>query len=61
MENTLRDEQAIEDKRKDKIKEISKNMTYMELSVHPKYMDEFIAACFIPHTNLNLFPSLKKK
>jgi len=46
---------------KDKIKEISKNMTYMELSVHPKYMDEFIAACFIPHTNLDLFPSLKKK
>jgi len=44
---------------KDKIQEISKNMTYMELSVHPKYMDEFIAACFIPHTNMNLFPSLK--
>lgn len=45
---------------KDKIQDIAKNMTYMELSVHPKYMDEFIAACFIPHTNMNLFPSLKK-
>lgn len=44
---------------KDKIREIAKNMTYMELSVHPTYMDEFIAACFIPHTNMKLFPSLK--
>ncbi|KNZ42377.1 corrinoid activation/regeneration protein AcsV [Acetobacterium bakii] len=44
---------------KDQIREISKNMTYMELSIHPTYMDEFIAACFIPHTNMDLFPSLK--
>ena len=44
---------------KDKIQEISQNMTYMELSVHPTYMDEFISACFIPHTNMNLFPSLE--
>lgn len=44
---------------KDKIHEISQNMTYMELSVHPTYMDEFISACFIPHTNMNLFPSLE--
>lgn len=44
---------------KDKIREISQNMTYMELSVHPTYMDEFISACFIPHTNMNLFPSLE--
>ncbi|MBC3795756.1 corrinoid activation/regeneration protein AcsV [Acetobacterium tundrae] len=44
---------------KDKIREISKNMTYMELSVYPSYMDEFISACFIPHTNLKLFPSVE--
>lgn len=44
---------------KDKIREISQNMTYMELSVHPTYMDEFISACFIPHTNMSLFPSLE--
>jgi uncharacterized 2Fe-2S/4Fe-4S cluster protein (DUF4445 family) len=43
---------------KDKIREISQNMTYMELSVHPTYMDEFISACFIPHTNMKLFPSV---
>jgi uncharacterized 2Fe-2S/4Fe-4S cluster protein (DUF4445 family) len=30
-------------------------MTYIELSAYPSYMDEFIAACFIPHTNASLF------
>ena len=32
-------------------------MTYMELSTNPRYMDEFGAACFLPHTNRELFPS----
>ncbi|MEG0310835.1 MAG: ASKHA domain-containing protein, partial [Eubacterium sp.] len=40
---------------------IAQNMTYMELSVHPTYMDSFISACFIPHTDMSLFPSLQKK
>jgi hypothetical protein len=35
-------------------------MTYLELSAQPGYMDEFIAACFIPHTNETLFPSLNE-
>ncbi|MDR1061163.1 MAG: ASKHA domain-containing protein, partial [Clostridiales bacterium] len=30
-------------------------MTYIELSSHPAYMDEFIAACFLPHTDASLF------
>jgi hypothetical protein len=30
-------------------------MTYLELSSHPGYMDEFVAACFLPHTNEALF------
>ncbi len=34
-----------------KIHEIARNMTYIELSTDSRYMDEFIAACFIPHTN----------
>ncbi len=29
----------------------------MELSTNPRYMDEFVAACFLPHTNRELFPS----
>ena len=35
--------------------ELGRNMTYLELSDHPGYMDEFIAACFLPHTNTDLF------
>jgi uncharacterized 2Fe-2S/4Fe-4S cluster protein (DUF4445 family) len=38
-----------------KVVEISGGMTYLELSSHPGYMDEFVAACFLPHTNGDLF------
>jgi uncharacterized 2Fe-2S/4Fe-4S cluster protein (DUF4445 family) len=38
-----------------KVVEISRGMTYLELSSHPGYMDEFVAACFLPHTNGSLF------
>jgi hypothetical protein len=36
-------------------------MTYMELSSNPGYMDEFVAACFLPHTNAALFPSASEE
>jgi uncharacterized 2Fe-2S/4Fe-4S cluster protein (DUF4445 family) len=35
----------------------SNMMTYIELSAYPGYMDEFVAACFLPHTNASLFNS----
>ncbi len=41
-----------------KVHELGRNMTYMELSTHPGYMDAFVAACFIPHTDASLFPSV---
>ena len=41
-----------------KVYELERNMTYLELSAHPGYMDEFVAACFLPHTNAGLFPKL---
>ncbi len=37
--------------------ELAANMTYLELSAVPTYMDEFVACCFIPHTDTSLFPS----
>ncbi|KPU43813.1 Na(+)-translocating NADH-quinone reductase subunit F [Oxobacter pfennigii] len=37
------------------IEDISDRITYIELSIGNKFMDEFISALFIPHTNLNLF------
>jgi uncharacterized 2Fe-2S/4Fe-4S cluster protein (DUF4445 family) len=39
----------------DQTLEIARNMTYLELSVIPGYMEEFVAACFIPHTDETLF------
>jgi len=41
-----------------KCAEVGANMTYLELSTHPGYMDNFVAACFLPHTNAQLFPSV---
>ena len=38
---------------------IAKSMTYFDLMSHPTYMDEFIKASFLPHTDLSLFPTVK--
>lgn len=40
-----------------KVYEVAQNMTYIELSAIPQYMDEFVGACFLPHTDLSLFPN----
>ena len=40
---------------------LAQNMTYLELSTVPTYMDEFVASCFIPHTDETLFPSVTLK
>ena len=40
--------------------ELASNMTYMELSTVPTYMDEFVGSCFIPHTDTGLFPNVKQ-
>jgi uncharacterized 2Fe-2S/4Fe-4S cluster protein (DUF4445 family) len=39
--------------------QIAKSMTYFDLMSHPKYMDEFIKAGFLPHTDLSLFPTVE--
>jgi uncharacterized 2Fe-2S/4Fe-4S cluster protein (DUF4445 family) len=36
--------------------DIAGKMTYLELSVEPGYMDEYMAALFFPHTDLARFP-----
>ena len=41
----------------EKCHEVGANMTYLELSTYPGYMDSFVAACFLPHTDAGLFPS----
>mgnify|MGYP004674919289 FL=1 len=41
-----------------KVYEIAQNMTYIELSNINSYMDEFVGACFLPHTDSALFPNI---
>ena len=38
---------------------IANSMTYFDLMSHSGYMDEFVRASFLPHTDLSLFPSVK--
>lgn len=52
---------TISDEADGKVHEVARNMTYLELSTTPGYMDEFVAACFLPHTNGSLFPSSQQE
>ena len=39
-------------------RDICNNMTYVDFSSNPRYMDEFTSALFLPHTDLNAFPNV---
>ncbi|MDP3729963.1 MAG: ASKHA domain-containing protein [Candidatus Omnitrophota bacterium] len=39
--------------------EIYKNITYVDLSSEPNYMDEYVASLFFPHTDARRFPSVR--
>ena len=39
-------------------REIASSITCLELTVEPRYFDEYTAALFLPHTDRTLFPSL---
>ena len=41
--------------------EIANNMTYIDFSSSNQFMDEFTSALFLPHTNIDAFPSVKAK
>lgn len=40
--------------------DIALKSTYLDLNSDSHFMDEFVKASFIPHTDLNLFPSVKQ-
>jgi len=40
----------------DKARQIARSMTNIELSSNPAFMNEFMAALFIPHTDDREFP-----
>jgi len=45
-----------------KAEEISRKMTYVELMAEGnRFMDEFVAGLFLPHTDTSLFPSVVEK
>ena len=48
---------VLSDQAMEKCQEVMANMTYLELSTYPGYMDSFVAACFLPHTDRSLFPN----
>jgi uncharacterized 2Fe-2S/4Fe-4S cluster protein (DUF4445 family) len=37
---------------------VAARMTYMDLSSDPRFMDSYVAAMFLPHTDMTLFPSV---
>ena len=45
----------------EKCQQLATNMTYLELSTHPGYMDNFVAACFLPHTDARMFPNSRQE
>ncbi|MCL5238450.1 MAG: ATP-binding protein, partial [Nitrospirae bacterium] len=38
--------------------EVASKMTYIELSVSRNFMDEYMSALFLPHTDMNQFPTV---
>ena len=51
----------LSEKMRREAEDIARKMTYVELSVSRGFMDEYMSALFLPHTNIDLFPSLKDK
>jgi len=50
----------LSDKNKELATEVAQKMTYIELNTEPSYMNEYTGALFLPHTDLDLFPSIKQ-
>jgi uncharacterized 2Fe-2S/4Fe-4S cluster protein (DUF4445 family) len=41
--------------------EVTKRMTNFELSETPSYMNNYVAALFLPHTDMDQFPKVKAR
>ncbi len=52
---------ALSREERDRAAEVARMMTHFELSAHPGYMDYYMSALFLPHTNIELFPSVKER
>jgi Uncharacterized metal-binding protein len=45
----------LSEKHRAKVLELANKITYIDLSTEAGYMDEYVAAMFLPHTNMKLF------
>lgn len=43
------------------VENIAKNITYFELNANQTFMNKFVSSKFIPHTNMDYFPTVKAK
>ena len=50
----------LSDKNREMVNKICEKMTYIELNTEPSYMNEYTGALFLPHTEMELFPSVKR-
>ena len=50
----------LSEKNRELVRAIARKMTYIELNAEPGYMNEYTGSLFLPHTDINLFPSVKK-
>jgi uncharacterized 2Fe-2S/4Fe-4S cluster protein (DUF4445 family) len=50
----------LSDKMRSEAEEIAHRMTNIELSVSRRFMDEYMSALFLPHTDITLFPTVEK-
>ena len=42
----------------EKAEKIARKVTYLELSTNTKFMDQYVSALFLPHTNVEKFPKV---
>jgi len=50
----------LSDRMRKEAAEIARKMTNVELSVSRRFMDEYMSALFLPHTDITLFPTVEK-
>lgn len=51
---------VVSEKNRERVNEIEKMMTYLELNTEPGYFNEYTGALFLPHTKKELFPSVER-
>ncbi|MBN2026754.1 MAG: DUF4445 domain-containing protein [Actinobacteria bacterium] len=52
---------ALSNEMMSKANNIAHQMTYLELSMNPAFMEHYMSALFFPHTNLEAFPTVQDK